>query len=181
MVLFKHLRAIKQYGIREYIRRVWFLREFRDGELVGIDTYGNQYYELSINDPNLPFYRKRYVELANGSDDSSQVPAEWHGWLHYTNDDSPSQHPKAYPQPTWGALHRPNLTGSTERYVPYSTTDRKIHPWKPRQFDLKQVFAFENPALPDHPPVNPVIRDLQRLETDLKKGPIHKKLDIFLP
>lgn len=52
------------------------------GKLVGVDKYGNKYYEN-------PYYflsRSRWVEFAqhqNFEYDGSQIPAEWFGWMHY--------------------------------------------------------------------------------------------------
>ena len=142
-MLFDHIRGILRVGLAGYIKQVWFLREFRGGQFVGLDTYGNVYYE--INDPNIPFYRKRYVELAKG-DDSSQVPADWHGWLHYTNDDAPS-HSNNYIYPSWGERHTKNLTGTSGKYVPYSTTVRKVIPFSPDNLNNWRVFTLGNPAL----------------------------------
>jgi NADH:ubiquinone oxidoreductase subunit len=59
------------------------------------------------------------------------VPAEWHGWLHYTNDENPSKNPELFIAESWYIDHTPNLTGSVNKYVPYSTTDHKIKPFNP--------------------------------------------------
>jgi NADH dehydrogenase (ubiquinone) 1 alpha subcomplex subunit 12/NADH dehydrogenase [ubiquinone] 1 alpha subcomplex assembly factor 2 len=142
-MLFDHIRGVLRVGLEDYLKQVWFLREFRGGQFVGRDSYGNVYYE--VTDPNIPFYRKRYVELAEG-DDSSQVPADWHGWLHYTNDDAPSRSSR-YVYPPWASRHTKNLTGTSGRYIPYSTTVRKIIPFSLDNLDNRRVFTLNNPAL----------------------------------
>ena len=48
---------------------------------VGSDEFGNRYYEERRARPGkLP---RRYVRY-NGIVEASKVPADWHGWLHYT-------------------------------------------------------------------------------------------------
>lgn len=54
----------------------------KDGQLVGVDKYGNKYFE----NPRYFYGRNRWVEYAThyGMDyDGSQIPAEWYGWMHY--------------------------------------------------------------------------------------------------
>lgn len=138
----RHLKGLLRLGPREYFKQVWHLREFRGGTLVGTDSYGNKYYEL--NDPDIPFYRKRYVNIPDI--EPSRVPAEWHAWLHYTNDDAPNKS-NCYLYPEWGMRHTENLTGSEHRYIPYSTTDRKVLPYSPPNLTLKGAFTLGNPAL----------------------------------
>lgn len=54
----------------------------KTGRLVGVDKYGNKYYE----DPSQFYGRNRWVEYATHvhlNYDGSQIPAEWFGWMHY--------------------------------------------------------------------------------------------------
>jgi NADH:ubiquinone oxidoreductase subunit len=46
--------------------------------------------------------------------DASEVPPEWHAWLHYTLD-APLPEVKLYP---WQQEHQPNLTGTPAAYRP---------------------------------------------------------------
>lgn len=85
--------------------------------------------------------------LAQHSDDASRVPAEWHGWLHYTNDDAPCDSGR-YVYPAWRATHTANATGTANRYVPYSTTVRKITSFSPPTLRLIRTPFISNPALP---------------------------------
>lgn len=74
---------------------------------VGIDEFGNQYFQ----DKN----SKRFV-LYNGIAEASKVPAEWHGWLHYTLQDAPLNiNAHRY---SWQKTHLPNLTGTKNSYSP---------------------------------------------------------------
>uniref|UniRef100_A0A2N9J5E6 NADH dehydrogenase [ubiquinone] 1 alpha subcomplex subunit 12 n=1 Tax=Fagus sylvatica TaxID=28930 RepID=A0A2N9J5E6_FAGSY len=53
------------------------------GKVVGVDKFGNKYYE----NLNTQYGRHRWVEYAEkGRYNASQVPPEWHGWLHYITD-----------------------------------------------------------------------------------------------
>merc|ERR1712179_33405 len=102
--------------------------DIRAGKLVGTDKYGNKYFE----DKTFFIGRSRYViysEQVFMDYDSSQVPAEWHGWLHYMTDKTPIEAPPV--EKKWMALHTENFTGTDKQYVPYSTTRPKIEAWKP--------------------------------------------------
>ena len=56
----------------------------RAGEKVGEDALGNAYYENTSYQQG----RSRWVVPANADDYSAaNVPREWHGWLHYVNDE----------------------------------------------------------------------------------------------
>ncbi|KAI1287008.1 putative NADH dehydrogenase [ubiquinone] 1 alpha subcomplex subunit 12 [Halotydeus destructor] len=107
---------------------------FKYGELVGVDKYGNKYYK---NDAYF-VGRNRWVEYNDKSFldyDASMVPAEWHNWLHYICDDTPTENPRVNHK--WMIDFKENLSGSSMQYVPYSTTPRKIEPWVPKGTNLK--------------------------------------------
>lgn len=101
------------------------LRDLRAGTVVGEDHYGNKYYE----NKEYFFGRHRWVYYARKDYDASQVPPEWHGWLHYVTDRSPATSPPE--QQKFHKPHQENPTGTRHEYVPYSTTTNKIHSWKP--------------------------------------------------
>jgi NADH:ubiquinone oxidoreductase subunit len=70
--------------------------------------------------------------------EASQVPPEWHGWLHYMIDTPPSE--ETYVARPWQKPHRMNLTGTPEAYRPpgsiLSTGKRPAatgdyQPWQP--------------------------------------------------
>ncbi len=81
---------------------------WRKGERVGEDGFGNVYYRERKG-------RRRWV-IYNGLAEPSTVPAEWHGWLHYTVDVLPSE--QDYTAHDWQKPHRPNMTGTTAAYRP---------------------------------------------------------------
>ena len=49
--------------------------------------------------------------------EASNVPPEWHGWLHHQTDIAPSEHGESYRRP-WQKPHLPNMTGSLAAYRP---------------------------------------------------------------
>jgi len=58
------------------------------------------------------------------------VPAIWHGWLHYTNDDLPDNAHNHL----WQKIHLPNLTGTKFAYSPSNSNSKnnpKCHSWQP--------------------------------------------------
>ena len=83
------------------------------GELVGSDAQGNKYYQDKRVIPGRR--RKRWV-MYNGVAEASRVPAEWHGWLHYTIDTIPPA--GGAPRKPWQKDHLPNLTGTDLAYRP---------------------------------------------------------------
>ncbi|KMZ62067.1 putative NADH dehydrogenase [ubiquinone] 1 alpha subcomplex subunit12 [Zostera marina] len=97
------------------------------GTVVGIDKFGNKYYE----NLNTQYGRHRWVEYAQKSRyNASQVPAEWHGWLHHVTDRTGDEllmlKPKRY-----GVEHRENFSGEGDEYIYHS----KGHSLNPGQRD----------------------------------------------
>jgi len=80
---------------------------------VGCDEHGNRYYEERKARPGKP--PRRYVRY-NGVVEASKVPADWHGWLHHTEESSPPA--EGYPKHQWQKQHLPNLTGTKFAYRP---------------------------------------------------------------
>lgn len=81
---------------------------WRKGIKVGEDASGNVYYR---NDDA----SKRWV-IYKGLAEPTTVPADWHGWLHYTVDTPPTE--GDYTPRDWQKPHRPNLTGTPGAYRP---------------------------------------------------------------
>jgi NADH:ubiquinone oxidoreductase subunit len=79
------------------------------GRSVGEDAFGNRYFE-SKKAP-----RRRWV-IYQGQNDASNVPAEWHGWLHQTIEDVPEA--GLPPARIWEAPYVHNLTGTEDAYRP---------------------------------------------------------------
>ncbi|MGR3484595.1 MAG: NADH:ubiquinone oxidoreductase subunit NDUFA12 [Paracoccaceae bacterium] len=87
---------------------------WRKGERVGDDAQGNVYYRTADD-------AKRWV-VYNGEAEASRVPPEWHGWLHRTWDEPPTERP--LPRKGWEKPHRPNLTGTDLAYAPKGSIRR---------------------------------------------------------
>ena len=83
------------------------------GKLVGKDSFGNRYYQ---GRRKLPAGRRRRWVVYKGAADPTCVPAEWHGWLHYTSDDIPPA--DGGPRHAWQQPHRANPTGTAAAYRP---------------------------------------------------------------
>lgn len=82
------------------------------GQLVGSDEFGNRYY---VDRRSRGQKRERRWVLYRGDAEASQVPPEWHAWLHRTTASTPSgaARPKAWQKP-----HEPNHTGTDLAYRP---------------------------------------------------------------
>lgn len=123
------LNAIKVAGgWKASFYRILRETNLRTGTLIGTDNYGNKYFE------NNSYFMARnrfvvYPYVDRFTFDGSQIPAEWHRWLHYMTDDPPTKvppEPRKFIQP-----HETNKTGTKLEYVPYSTTLPKIEEWQP--------------------------------------------------
>mmetsp|Transcript_36371 Transcript_36371/g.75697 ORF Transcript_36371/g.75697 Transcript_36371/m.75697 type:complete len:208 (+) Transcript_36371:314-937(+) len=54
---------------------------------MGCDAMGNRYYENRID---YPWGQQRWVEPSDINNfDATQIPPEWHGWMHHMNDATP--------------------------------------------------------------------------------------------
>ena len=80
-----------------------------NGVKVGTDAEGNVYYKEKKG-------HRRWVIYKGGVMEASRVPAEWHGWLHYTVDELPSEQNVA--TKAWEKEHQANKTGSAASYAP---------------------------------------------------------------
>ena len=81
---------------------------WRNGEEVGEDEGGNVFYQNRDGS-------RRWV-IYNGEAEASRVSPEWHGWLHQTYQDPPTEAP--LPRKTWEKDHQENLTGTVMAYAP---------------------------------------------------------------
>jgi len=86
----------------------------RGAQLVGTDEQGNRYFqEKKASGPNGKI--RRWV-LYHGVAEPSRVPADWHGWLHHTFDEPPTDAPLK--RQAWEKDHLPNMTGTPLAYHP---------------------------------------------------------------
>ena len=87
---------------------------WREGKFVGEDAFGNRYYE-QVRGSSPHGGPRRWVTYKNMSE-ASQVPPEWHGWLHHTVDMPPTE--SEYRERPWQKPHVMNATGTAEAYRP---------------------------------------------------------------
>ena len=94
----------------------------RNGEHVGTDAQGNTYFRTrNVKDGQ----RERRWVMYDGINDSSRVPAEWHGWLHGSYDDLPESH--LAPAKIWETDYTANATGTQGAYLPAGALQRGGH------------------------------------------------------
>jgi NADH:ubiquinone oxidoreductase subunit len=92
----------------------------RFGDKVGTDAQGNTYFQ-SAKLKTTQGYDRRWVMYA-GANDASNVPPEWHGWLHHSYDDVPESH--LAPARIWEVDYTPNATGTADAYRPQGALER---------------------------------------------------------
>lgn len=106
------------------------------GKHVGNDMFGNRYFTEKC----APKHRreKRWV-IYKGKAEASKIPAQWHGWMHYTQDNPPTAEEQELSY-GWEKEHLPNLTGTELKYVPpghilrgaeRDTSTSDYEAWKP--------------------------------------------------
>ncbi|MGI9498807.1 MAG: NADH-ubiquinone oxidoreductase subunit NDUFA12 family protein [Geminicoccaceae bacterium] len=89
------------------------------GELVGEDAYGNRYYREKK--PEAGRRERRWVVYSKVPE-PTRVPPGWVGWLHGRIKEPPSDAP--LPSPHFEMEPQPNLTGTTEAYLPPGAVQR---------------------------------------------------------
>ena len=93
----------------------------RRGVFIGEDDYGSRYYEARDAADSYDGRKRRYV-IYRGYAEASKVPAEWHGWLHYTFEEPPTTAPLS--RKAWEKDHHPNLTGTLFAWRPKGSIAR---------------------------------------------------------
>ena len=88
----------------------------RKGHKVGEDAQGNIYYRNADDS-------RRWV-IYNGENEASRVSPDWHGWLHHTWDQPPTE--AALPRKAWEKPHQENLTGTDAAYAPAGSIRRAV-------------------------------------------------------
>ncbi|MFC7704014.1 NADH:ubiquinone oxidoreductase subunit NDUFA12 [Plastorhodobacter daqingensis] len=100
---------------------------WRNGIRVGEDEQGNIFYRNADG-------TKRWV-IYNGESEASRVSPDWHGWLHHTWDEPPTEAPLVHKP--WQKPHQENLTGSADAYAP-SGSIRRAAPEPRRDYEAWQ-------------------------------------------
>ena len=78
------------------------------GVRVGEDEQGNVFYRTRDD-------KRRWV-MFDGEAEASRVSPDWHGWLHHTFQDPPTEKPLA--KKSWEQPHEENMTGTALAYAP---------------------------------------------------------------
>ena len=78
------------------------------GVRVGEDDEGNVFYQTRDG-------KRRWV-IFNGECEASRVSPDWHGWLHHTYKEPPTDKPLVHK--SWEKPHQENLTGTAMAYAP---------------------------------------------------------------
>jgi NADH:ubiquinone oxidoreductase subunit len=97
---------------------------WRKGVKVGEDDSGNVFYKTRDD-------AKRWV-IFNGEIEASRISPDWHGWLHRTWNEPPTEKPLA--RKPWEKPHQENLTGTDMAYAPAGSI-RKAHPAERRDYE----------------------------------------------
>jgi NADH:ubiquinone oxidoreductase subunit len=100
---------------------------WRKGVRVGEDEQGNVYFR-SRDD------KKRWV-IYNGEMQASRISPEWHGWMHFTWNETPLDRPLA--RKSWEKPHAENLTGTAQAYAPAGSL-RQARPADRRDYEAWQ-------------------------------------------
>ena len=96
----------------------------RHGVKVGEDAAGNVFYRSRDG-------KRRWV-IYNGEVEASRVGPEWHGWLHHTWAEPPTEAP--LPRKPWEKPHQENLTGTPLAYAPPGSI-RRAQPAERRDYE----------------------------------------------
>jgi NADH:ubiquinone oxidoreductase subunit len=88
---------------------------WRKGIKVGEEAQGNIYYRNADDS-------KRWV-IYNGDMEASRVSPDWHGWLHRTWNEPPTEKPLVHK--SWEKPHVENLTGTMLAYAPAGSIRQK--------------------------------------------------------
>uniref|UniRef100_A0A6B2LNQ9 NADH dehydrogenase [ubiquinone] 1 alpha subcomplex subunit 12 n=1 Tax=Arcella intermedia TaxID=1963864 RepID=A0A6B2LNQ9_9EUKA len=96
--------------------------QVKAGNLVGQDQFGNLYYEDTNPQGTVSTLsgRDRYVEFSKIYNfNASQIPPEWHSWLHHLGDLPATEITKKY-EPRYHIPHQANPTGSNNAFAPHN-------------------------------------------------------------
>ncbi|CAG8500515.1 6830_t:CDS:2 [Funneliformis caledonium] len=115
-------------GPRDYLRHMLYIGDTRAGTLddrvLESDRVNSAYFSL------LSEGRDRWVDYAKHYGDASQIPPEWHSWIHKITEDPPTIDPP--PRPKYLSPFNENFTGTRKAFKTYSTTGPKILSWEPK-------------------------------------------------
>ncbi|MCO4848001.1 MAG: NADH:ubiquinone oxidoreductase subunit NDUFA12 [Yoonia sp.] len=87
---------------------------WRKGIKVGTDAQGNIFYNNKDDS-------RRWV-IFDGPIEASRIDPDWHGWLHRTWNEPPTEKPLVHK--SWEKPHQENLTGTVAAYAPAGSLRR---------------------------------------------------------
>ena len=90
------------------------IHTWRKGVKVGEDAQGNAFYTTRDG-------KRRWV-IYNGEVEASRISPDWHGWLHHTYKETPTERPLAHK--SWEKPHQENLSGTPLAYAPAGSIRR---------------------------------------------------------
>ena len=92
----------------------WFFKIYCNffAKKIGVDNYGNQYFQKRKPSQKNNFRQRRFV-IYKGNVEASKIPQEWNAWLHHMTNELPKSSSK---KPKWIKSHIPNLTGTPYAY-----------------------------------------------------------------
>ncbi|CZT21625.1 probable NADH-ubiquinone oxidoreductase subunit B17.2 [Ramularia collo-cygni] len=128
--ILRTLRNLRSIGLKEYGHQLHYIGDTKRGTLIGIDRFGNKYFENL--EEELPL-RTRWVDYKNDEYDPSQIEPGWHAWISYMVDKSPAEDTLLQRSiRAWEPKqHTPMLTQSRSAFKTYNTTKNKYAPWQP--------------------------------------------------
>jgi len=100
---------------------------WRKGVRVGEDDQGNIYYQTTDG-------KRRWV-IFNGEMEASRISPDWHGWMHHTWNEPPTDKPMSHR--AWEKPHEVNHTGTALAYAPAGSL-RHVRPVERRDYEAWQ-------------------------------------------
>ena len=100
---------------------------WRKGIRVGEDDQGNIYYQTTDG-------KRRWV-IFNGEMEASRISPDWHGWMHHTWNEPPTDKPMSHR--AWEKPHEVNHTGTALAYAPAGSL-RHVSPVERRDYEAWQ-------------------------------------------
>ena len=99
-----------------------FLKTLFFGKYVGVDSYGNKYYQSKKNE--------RWVVYARNIE-ATKITSEWYLWMHHTIDKIPDIKDSRH---SWQKKHLENQTGTPNSFKPVkikkNEIKKKYETWK---------------------------------------------------
>ncbi|KFY18484.1 hypothetical protein V493_08589 [Pseudogymnoascus sp. VKM F-4281 (FW-2241)] len=125
------LRNLRRSGIKDALHQMQHIGDTKAGTLIGIDNFGNKYFENM--EEELPL-RTRWVDYKQYETDASQIEPGWHAWISYAVDKPPTQDKilQTMQRPWELREHRMNPTQTRGAYKPYNTVIPKVSAWEPK-------------------------------------------------